>query len=436
MQRRRPVRQETLQHAVILCAAILLPLLMAIGLLSLGGSPPPLLGAPHLEPPTPSDVSDTDVITIGVAALLSGPADTLGWPQVNAVQLAISQTNAAGGIEFDGTTYTLTLAVEDSGCNATQATTAAHALLDAGAIAVVGHTCSGATMAAQSVYNAAGVPLVSAVSSNPQVTKQGYTTTFRVIAKDQAQVRKLADYFRSPLGLDRVALVTWAASTAASNAFSETFTSKGGAVVPGEAELTDTADFTATIAALLTESPGAVFYADMDLAGDDAAARAGLLSSIAHNAGLTTFGWDAVDRTEVPVVYTQTARSAAAGDYVARYGRDLDDMPGYAGLNAAYKAANFANEGDEAGMIGAFSYDAAQVILNALRSVDARTPAALRDAIATMRNYQGVVGTYEGFDAYGDVIPQWAQLSRYVDGSWVSAQRYRAFVPIVLRGPR
>ena len=228
--------------------------------------------------------------------------------------------------------------------------------------------------------------------------------------------------------------MTWAASTAASNAFLETFTSKGGTVVPGEAELTDTADFTATIAALLTESPDGVFYADMDLAGDDAASRAGLLSAIAHNAGLATFGWDAVDRTEVPGVYTQTAGSAAAGDYVARYGRDLEDMPGYAGFNAAYKAANFANEGSEAGMIGAFSYDAAQVILDALRSVDARTPAALRDALATMRNYEGVVGTYEGFDENGDVNPQWAQLSRYVDEAWVPAERYAAFIPVVLRG--
>src|SRR6266536_3503576 len=61
------------------------------------------------------------VITIGVAA----PTDfflsqTLGWPAVNAVQLAISQSNAGGGIHMSGITYTLVLTIANDGCNATQ----------------------------------------------------------------------------------------------------------------------------------------------------------------------------------------------------------------------------------------------------------------------------------------------------------------------------
>ena len=89
-------------------------------------------------------LSSSSVITIGVGTLLSAP-DAFGWAQANSVQLAINETNAAGGINVGGIAYTLALISADDGCNPVQAVTAANTLLNAGAIAVVGHGCSGAT---------------------------------------------------------------------------------------------------------------------------------------------------------------------------------------------------------------------------------------------------------------------------------------------------
>ena len=86
-------------------------------------------------------LSSSSVITIGVGTLLSAP-DAFGWAQANSVQLAINETNAAGGINVGGTTYTLALVSADDGCNPAQAVTAANTLLNAGAIAVVGHGCT------------------------------------------------------------------------------------------------------------------------------------------------------------------------------------------------------------------------------------------------------------------------------------------------------
>jgi len=124
---------------------------------------------------TPTDrethLSAGGVITIGVGAALSGANAPLGWQEVNSVQLAISQTNAAGGVYVGGVTYTLALVTADSGCDATQTITAANALLRAGAIAIVGHMCSVESMAAQPIYNAAGVAMVSPSSTNPQLTQ-------------------------------------------------------------------------------------------------------------------------------------------------------------------------------------------------------------------------------------------------------------------------
>ena len=120
------------------------------------------------SPPADQDTiatADGPVVTIGVAAALGDRAGFLGWPQANAVQLAVDQTNAAGGVDIGGVMYTLALLTENSGCDPDGAVAAANALVSGGAVAVVGHSCSRASVAAQAIYNAAGVPMISPSSS-------------------------------------------------------------------------------------------------------------------------------------------------------------------------------------------------------------------------------------------------------------------------------
>lgn len=372
-------------------------------------------------------LNNGSVITIGVAAALSGPADFIGWRQANAVQLAISQTNAAGGVDIGGVTYTLTVVTADSACNATQAVTAANTLLNAGAVAVVGHTCSGASFSAQPIYNAAGVPMVSPSSSAPVLTEQGYTTTFRVFPRDDAQAVLMATYFSQSLGMDAVALVEWSGYEFSTDAFSNTFTNLGGTVT-SRRTVTSTDDYTATLTAIQTENPDAVFYADND------ASNAGFFSDIAHSLGLSVIGWDAIwgDETVLGDYATAAGSAAAEGDYAGLQGRRTEDMPGYDTLNADYQAAGFPNCGDEAQAWGAYAYDAAKIIIAAIDRADSTDPTAIRDEIAATADYDGVVGTYEGFDAKGDVIPQWSWLELYRNGEWVMVYPYKVFLPLVL----
>ena len=375
-------------------------------------------------------LSNGSVITVGVASALSVIPE-YGWRQANAVQLAISQTNAAGGINIGGVTYTLTLVTADSACNATQAITAANTLLNAGAVAVVGHLCSVASMAAQPLYNAAGVSMVSPSSTMPDLTEQGYTTTFRVISRDDAPPILLATYFRNWLNLDKAAIVelkdfwgNWAV-----DAFENTFTGLGGTIT-SRRTVTSTADYPATLTAIKAEDPDVIFYADWD------ANAAGLLSRTAHDLGMSDviIAWSTFSNDEAVLAgYAAAAGPAAGGDYAGMHYRRTEDMPGYDQLNDAYQAAGFPNYGDEAQMWGAFAYDAANIIIAAIDRADSTDPIAIRDAIAATADYQGVVGTYEGFDAKGDVIPQWAWLERYQNGQWVILHPSKIFLPITLK---
>ena len=53
-------------------------------------------------------------------------------------------------------------------------------------IFVVGHYCSGASIPASEIYEAAGVLMISPTSSNPMLTELGRANVFRVLNRDDA----------------------------------------------------------------------------------------------------------------------------------------------------------------------------------------------------------------------------------------------------------
>jgi branched-chain amino acid transport system substrate-binding protein len=267
--------------------------------------------------------------------------------------------------------------------------------------------------------------MVSASSTMIGLTEEGYTTTFRVCAKDDAQAVLMATYFRGYLGMDAVALVEWEGLEPATDAFSDTFAGLGGTIT-ARYTLTSTDDYTATLTAIEPDDPDAVFYADYETS------RAGFLSSVADPLGLSVVGWNSGGDEFALDGYADAAGPAAAGDYAGLNLRRLADMPGYDALDAAYQAAGFPNYGDEPQVWGALAYDAVQIILDATVRADSVDPAAIRDAIAATAGYHGVVGTYEGFDAQGDVIPQWSWLAHYWNGEWRALPPYRIVLPVVL----
>ena len=371
------------------------------------------------------------VITLGVGAAI-GPVPAIGWRQVNAVQLAVDQVNASGGITIAGAAYTLTLVVADDGCSPAQAEAAAQELLEVGSLAVVGYTCSEASRAASPLHAAAGVAMISPSSTEAFVTEAGHTTTFRVTSRDDRNAERMPAFLGEHMHMKRAAIVAlggfygnWATDTV-----SRTFTGAGSEIT-GVYQVAATSDFTDVLAAIQPDQPDVIFYADVD------ANHAGLLSRVAHGLGMTetAIAWTTfTDDEGVLATYAVAAGAAAEGDHAAMFYRRPQDMPGYDTFNTAYVAAGFPDQGDRAAAEGAFAYDAATVIIAAIRSCQSLEPAAIRDAIAATRDFSGVVGLYSGFDGKGDVIPQWGWMERYTDGRWVSLDPARLCLPLLLNG--
>ncbi|MBN1536485.1 MAG: ABC transporter substrate-binding protein [Anaerolineales bacterium] len=373
------------------------------------------------------------VITIGVATPLSGGMEYIGWPVANAVQLAISQTNQAGGLNFGGITYTLAMTAADDMCNPSQAITVANDLVAEGAVAVVGHVCSGASYQGQVVYNAANIPMLSPSSTSPGLTQGGYTNTFRTISHDGVSPKVLAIYFRQWMNKSRVAIVEGVdpPGTMAGDYFSNTFTSLGGTIT-SRRQLSSVGEFTSTLTAIQAENPDGIYFVDRD------GTRAGLFSKTAFNLSMAdvTIGWTIWDQWEDSILDTYlvaSGDSAAEGDYVVLQYYNTEDMTGWLPYYNAYVAANFPHYGSAPQIYSGFAYDAANIIIQAIQRVGSAAPMVIRDEIAATHDYEGVVGTYWGFDQYGDVLPPWCWIERFVNGNWQYVYPTRSFLPAIIR---
>ncbi len=68
----------------------------------------------------------------------------------------------------------------DDACEPEQAKAAARQLVSEGAIIVVGHVCSSASLAASKIYEEAGIIMISPASTNSNITDDGGPNVFRV----------------------------------------------------------------------------------------------------------------------------------------------------------------------------------------------------------------------------------------------------------------
>jgi branched-chain amino acid transport system substrate-binding protein len=86
----------------------------------------------------------------------------------------------------------------DDFCDPEQAVAAASKLVSDGVIFVVGHYCSGASIPASEIYEAAGVLMISPASSNPVLTELGRANVFRVTPRDDAIGIVAGNYLADP----------------------------------------------------------------------------------------------------------------------------------------------------------------------------------------------------------------------------------------------
>jgi branched-chain amino acid transport system substrate-binding protein len=142
-------------------------------------------------------------VLLGSAAPITGKMAWLGEQHERAIDLAVQQINATGGILGQ----TVEILVADDYCDAEQAVAAANKLIARDVAVVIGHNCSGAAIPASKVYADAGVLMITAVATNPIITDQGFDQTFRMVARDTLQGEMAAAYLAEQWADARIAIL-------------------------------------------------------------------------------------------------------------------------------------------------------------------------------------------------------------------------------------
>ena len=142
-------------------------------------------------------------VLIGVAGPMTGTNAWFGEQMERGAALAVADLNAAGGVLGQQ----VQLITADDFCDPEQAIAAAGKLVSDRVVFVAGHFCSGASISASEVYEAAGVLMISPTSSNPVLTELGRSNVFRVHNRDDAVGALIGNYLADHWSGDKVAIL-------------------------------------------------------------------------------------------------------------------------------------------------------------------------------------------------------------------------------------
>ena len=145
-----------------------------------------------------------DTVKIGVGGVISGDLAPYGISSVRGCEIAVDDLNAKGGILGKK----IELIIGDDVCKPEVGVNMAMKLVSDGAQMIVGHVCSGATLAANKIYKDAHLLVVSPASTNDGLTFSGDNPNFfRTISYDGAQANLMTDIAINKLHAKKVALI-------------------------------------------------------------------------------------------------------------------------------------------------------------------------------------------------------------------------------------
>ncbi|ALM83036.1 branched-chain amino acid ABC transporter substrate-binding protein [Bordetella sp. N] len=145
-----------------------------------------------------------ETLRIAVVGPTTGPVTQYGDMVREGVTTAVEQINAGGGVLGKQ----LEIVNVDDGCEPKQGPVAANRVVNEKIHFVVGPVCSGASIAAASIYNDEGVVMVTPSATAPALTdRKNYTFIFRTIGRDDQQGPAAARYIIDKLKPSKVAVL-------------------------------------------------------------------------------------------------------------------------------------------------------------------------------------------------------------------------------------
>lgn len=369
-----------------------------------------------------SESADNNIVKIGVIAPLSGSLSALGQGIKNSVDLAIKQANEEEKVPG----WTIELAAEDDTAKADVGAQVATKLASDSAVAgVIGTLNSSVATQVQPILDRENIVMVSPANTAVDLTrgtdaaspKRQFESYFRVSTTDDVQGPFAANYATEDLNAKNVVTIhdKKAYGQGLVAAFTKQFTENGGKVVAAETINPGDQDFSAVLTKIKPLNADLIYY------GGEYP-EASLLSNQAKAQGITAplMGGDGIyDGT-----YITNAKEAAEGDLCTSVGAPTDDLESAADFVEAYNDEGYA---DPYSAYGAYAYDAANVIIEALAEVldgeDELTPELREEIVAAVgeTDMDGVTGKVT-FDEFGDTTTKVLTVYKVTDQAWTAVK--------------
>lgn len=333
-------------------------------------------------------------IKIGFFAPITGPAAADGMSAKNAVELAVKDVNAAGGIKGKK----VELVVYDDRLKAEEAVAIANKLIEKDkVVGVVSGSYSGPTRVVAPIFQKAGMPMVAGYAVHPDVTWNPNTKTpndfmFRNGFLGEVEGAAAAEFAVKDLKAKRMSIIAMDNDfgRSISAGFAERAQKLGATILtkqmykfPGEK------DFRPYLTTIKEGNPDVIFAAGYYNEAASIVRQAkelGIKSQI-----LGEEGFDSPKFIEI-------AGDAAEGVIIATNLDRDDPRPLVQNFLKNYKAAYK----EDADMVGASSYDAFMILVDAIKKAGT-DPKAIQKALLATKDYNGLTGKISRFDQ-GEVV--------------------------------
>lgn len=329
---------------------------------------------------TPTDLESSDSrVTVKIGFLYSPPDP--GTTR-NGAELAVALANEAGGING----LPIELLIRDDKRDPALSVQYAKELIDAGVSAIVGPDYSVLAMDVAEVVQKHEIPMVTTYPTNPKVPESG-NFSFMGAFTDPYQADVMADFALHELGAETAAVLTEmgsAYSEGLTDVFIEEFTAQGGTIEVDLFYEAGTTDFTEQLITIAAVEP-AIDVVFLPGLGPEFLLAVKQARATHINIPATFLGGDGWDRPDL----VEIAGVAAEGSFFANHfsaGGTTEQLGKEASQFIADYTSRFGIAPDGPASLG---YDAANIIIEAMKRATNLTPAAIRDQIQATQNYKG-----------------------------------------------
>ena len=324
-------------------------------------------------------------IKIGMVYELTGNTASYGTSAANGAKLAFKEINASGGVL--GKQIQI-VSADNKGEPSESANAMSKVISQDKVVAVTGFTVSSCGIAASAVAEANKIPFVAAATVNPKVTFDERTGkvkdyTFRACFIDSFQGTVGANFALNGLKAGKTAIMTDSSSDYSkglTDIFRSTYVKAGGKIVAEESYLQKDQDYKPILTKIKAQNPDLLYipgyYEDV-----------GKIIKQARELGMTipVLGADAWDS---PVLVEMGGAQPLNNTYFTNFYSIEDKNPVSNAFVEAYKK----EYGQTPDSMAAMGYDAAKLLVDAIKRADSTDAKKIKDALSATKNFSSVSG--------------------------------------------